>query len=248
MNEYNYKNDVDNSNDSGELYFSSSDEFGDNNSHSEHSFSILQFILNCSLHVTILFFFLYILFLILIAPIAQNGFKHEFDHVITELFDHAIPDPIDLSTMSDSEFDNYLSKINEYNSLDILSKTTIRLNIRQLYTSLKDKPYIIKNYLQQYSSTNHIIKQHNDIINDYGNAIILFLITLTISLCCSFKYFYPNDINLTKLFIENIITFIFIGMGEYWFFTTYATKFIPAPPSLLSKSAIDTIKSRFTLN
>ena len=33
------------------------------------------------------------------------------------------------------------------------------------------------------------------------------------------------------LLLENIITFMFVGAIEYWFFTTVALKFIPTPPS-----------------
>jgi hypothetical protein len=241
MNEINI-NDLDNSND---LSFSNSDEHIDNTS-SEHSFSILQFILNCLLHSTILFFFLHFLFVVLIAPLAQKGFKHEFDHIIHEFFDHMLHDPINLSTMNDNDLDTLITTIYpEYSSLDPITKFTLKNNFRQIINSLTNQPYIIKNYKNQYSSPNFLIQQHNDNINDLSTGIILFLIVLTILLCISFKSFYPNDINLSKLFIENIITFIFIGIGEYWFFTTYASKFIPAPPSLLSKSAIDTIKERF---
>jgi hypothetical protein len=38
------------------------------------------------------------------------------------------------------------------------------------------------------------------------------------------------------LLFENILTFIFIGVIEYFFFTRVALKFIPAPPSLIAKS------------
>ena len=50
-------------------------------------------------------------------------------------------------------------------------------------------------------------------------------------------------VNITKLIIENVLTFAFVGCIEYWFFMTYAAKFIPAPPSLLMRTAIDTIKT-----
>jgi hypothetical protein len=224
---------------------SDTSDYSDNTHHSKHSFSILQFILNCFLHVTILFFFLFNLFIILIGPAAQKGFKHEFHNIIGELFDHAIPKPLNFDTMTDEDLDNLLSFYTVYNSLDPVSKATLRINIRQLYTLLKNNPYIIKNYLREYSIPNFLISQHNDDVLAYGNAIILFLIIITLLLCGIFKYYYPTHINLSKLFIENIITFIFIGIGEYWFFTAYAAKFIPAPPSLISKSAIDTIKERF---
>jgi hypothetical protein len=209
-----------------------------------HSFSILQFILNCFLHVSILFFFLYILFVVLIGPIAQRSFKNEFDHIIHEILHSIIPNSIDISTMSNSDMDNLLSSYSGYNSLDTLTKSTIKLNIRQVHQLVKNNPYILKNYLQLYSSENYLIAQHNDNVDSYGKAIIGFLLIITLMLCISFKYYYPQDVNLTKLFIENMLTFIFIGAGEYWFFTTFAVKFVPAPPSLLSASALTTISNR----
>jgi len=209
-----------------------------------HSFSILQFILNCFLHVSILFFFLYILFVVLIGPIAQKSFKNEFNHIIHEILDSIIPNSIDISTMSNSDMDNLLSSYSGYNSLDTLTKSTIKLNIRQVHQLVKNNPYILKNYLHLYSSENYLIAQHNDNVDSYGKAIIGFLLIITLMLCISFKYYYPQDVNLTKLFIENMLTFIFIGAGEYWFFTTFAVKFVPAPPSLLSASALTTISNR----
>jgi hypothetical protein len=235
------------SNSSDKLSSSNSNENTDNNSISEHSSSNLQIILNCSLHVTILFFFLYLLFIFLIEPISQNAFKNEFNHIITGIFNNIFPTSNNISNivMNDSNLDNLISNMYpDYNSLDLLVKSEIRMYFRELYLLLKNNTYIFKNYLRQYSSINYLIEHHNNDIHQLGIAINVFLIFITVSLCCYFKYFYPNDINLTKLFIENIITFIFIGLGEYWFFTTYIINYIPAAPSLLSKSAIDKIKER----
>jgi hypothetical protein len=241
-------NDSDTSNiDSNDLLMSNNIENTPDEHHTDHKFSILQFILNCLLHVTILFFFLYALFIILIGPIAQNAFKDEFHHIISDLINNQLPnESYDIDAMSDSELDNFLnSAYPGYNSQDPISKSLLRINIRQMYNVMKNNPYIIKNYVTEYSSPNYLIKDHNDVVLAYGYAIIIFLVTITLSLCILFKIYFPKDINLFKLFLENIITFIFIGIGEYWFFTTYAVKFIPAAPSLLTNSSIDTIKANF---
>jgi hypothetical protein len=193
---------------------------------------------------------LYALFIVLIAPIAKNAFKHEFDHIILEEINHQLPNAsYDINTMSDSELDKLLDSVYPgYSSQDPINKSLIRLNIRQMYDIMKNNPYIIKNYITNYSSPNILIKNHNNDVLSYGQAIIIFLVIITLSLCILFKYYFPNDINLFKLFLENIITFIFIGLGEYWFFTTFAVKFIPAAPSLLTNTAIDTIKTNFSKN
>jgi hypothetical protein len=226
--------------------------FSDNNHINNHAkeghneFSILELILNCFLHVFILFFFLYFLFIVLIAPISQNAFKGEIGGIVNELMNSLIPEKINLDTMSDSELDQLLSNNSTYNNLDPLSKIAIKDNFRKMYAYFKNNPYVINNYIKEYSSTNFLIKEHNDDTLAHGQAIVIFLFVITALLFIILKYYYPNSVNIRKLLTENIITFIFVGMGEYWFFTTYAVKFVPAPPSLLSKSAIDTIKARMS--
>lgn len=157
-----------------------------------------------------------------------------------------MPNSIDLNTVDPSEIDAVLDSILNpfpiYSSFPY-SKNIIKSNLLQLYNSFKSNPYILNNYIKEYSSINYLIQKHNDDVISFGISIIIILYTITIILCITFKYYYPDSINLSKLFIENLLTFILIGVGEYWFFMTYAKNFIPAPPSLLSKSAIDNIKN-----
>ena len=209
---------------------------------SEHSTSSLQFVLNCFLHISILFFFLVMLFIILISPISQNLFKNELGNIIDETIDHVIPKPIDLDDIPDPILDKLLSTLPLYNSFPY-SNTIIKSNLRQIYKSFKSNPYIINNYISKYKSENYLISKHNDDIISFALYISSTLFIISIILCITFKYCYPDSVNLSKLIIENLLTFSLIGAGEYWFFTTFAMKFIPAPPSLLSKSAIDNIKN-----
>jgi hypothetical protein len=48
-----------------------------------------------------------------------------------------------------------------------------------------------------------------------------------------------NDLKLVV--IENIITFMFIGFIEIFFFYNIVLKYIPAPPSLLSSSFLNNL-------
>ena len=48
--------------------------------------------------------------------------------------------------------------------------------------------------------------------------------------------------DIKDTFIENIVTFIFVGVIEFWFFTNVASKFIPAPPSILFTSLLNSLK------
>jgi hypothetical protein len=221
---------------------SSIDSSANNTSNSQHSTSSLQFILNCFLHISILFSFLIILFIIIIAPLAQSAFKHELGHIINNSIDSAIPVSIDLDTIDDAQLDKILSTLPIYSSFPF-SKTIFKSNLRQLYDTFKSNPYILNNYIKEFSTVNYLIQKHNDDIISFGIYIIYVLFIITILLCITLKYYFPDSINLTKLVIENVITFTLIGAGEYWFFMTYAKNFIPAPPSLLSKSAIDNLKN-----
>lgn len=225
---------------------SSVDSSINNISNSQHSTSSLQFVLNCLLHISILFSFLILLFIIIIGPLAQSAFKNELGHIINNAIDTAIPTPINLNTMDQSQIDSILDSILSpyplYSSFPY-SKNIIKSNLLQLYNSFKSNPYILNNYIKEYSSINYLIQKHNDDIISFGISIVIILFTFTIILCITFKYYYPDSINLSKLFIENLLTFILIGAGEYWFFMTFAKNFIPAPPSLLSISAIDNVKN-----
>ena len=44
------------------------------------------------------------------------------------------------------------------------------------------------------------------------------------------------------VFMENILTFTFVGMIEIMFFIKIASKYIPAPPSLVYKAFLESMK------
>jgi len=184
------------------------------------------------------------LFIIIISPLEKKAFKHELGKIINDIIDNAIPDPIDVN--DNNQLDSVLNKVNGYSKLSDTSKMSIRTNIQILYLNIKKNPYILDNYLSEYQNENFLIKQHNDSVINYGQAIVIFLFITSTLLIIIIKYYYPNSVNIKNLLLENLITFSFIGAGEYLFFMNYAKNFIPAPPSLLSKTAIDNIKDNFT--
>jgi hypothetical protein len=86
------------------------------------------------------------------------------------------------------------------------------------------------------------------------NNQILFYMKMTniliVIMLILFTYYLLKTKNITieeikHLLFENILTFIFIGVIEYFFFTRVALKFIPAPPSLIAKSFITELKNDF---
>jgi hypothetical protein len=53
---------------------------------------------------------------------------------------------------------------------------------------------------------------------------------------------------LYYVLLENIITFIFVGIIEVVFFLNVALKFVPSPPSLIFTSIIDNLKKVSKIN
>ena len=205
----------------------------------------IVFILNIFLHVTILFAFLNLLFYYLIAPIATNAFKNEISHNIHNIIDKSIPDVIDLrpfNTLAErkSALNLLLVNLPFYESLQLS-------NFDILFELLLSED-LYNNFIKQYSSPNPLITAHNDYILNLGYYSSIFLFVVSFIFIFVIKFSCGNCINLTKLFIENIVTFAFVGFVEFWFFTTYAVKFIPSSPSLLVNSAIDNIKSFLILS
>ena len=230
-----------------------------------------EFILNSFLHVSILFAFLSLLFYYLIAPLAKNAFKHEIGHQIIEAIDKAIPIPIDLRTkktnksinptsvsnkptdalslaaalaadnLSDAENSAMDYQVQQLPFASMLNITTVS-QLKALLSS-ESTNQIINNYIVEYSKPTTLINLHNLHILDYGYYLSLILFVITFVLIFFIKYSCGSCVNLTKLFLENIITFSFIGFIEFWFFTKYASKFIPAVPSLLIHSAFENVKS-----
>jgi hypothetical protein len=202
------------------------------------------FIVNIFLHVTILFAFLNMLFNYLIAPIAINAFKNEISNNIHDMIDKSIPEVIDLNQFFNNVDDlklsmnNILSQLSFYDSLQLS-------NFDKLYDILISED-LYNNLIKQYSSPNPLILAHNNYIINVGFYMSIILFVISFILILVIKLSCDDCINLSKLFIENLVTFAFVGFVEYWFFTNYAIKFIPASPSLLVNSAIQNIQLYLT--
>jgi hypothetical protein len=69
--------------------------------------------------------------------------------------------------------------------------------------------------------------------------LLIFLLILFVLYLFNTKQINMNDLKLVV--IENIITFMFIGFIEIFFFYNIVLKYIPAPPSLLSSSFLNNL-------
>jgi len=215
---------------------------------------IIKNILNIFLHVTILFTFLTFLFKVLISPLAKGAFRGEIGHMIESAVNNTIPDKIDLTNMTNTS--DFKQKLENVKMLLKLYKSTIPqfselsddnqeqiINILILnYDNIITKPTYLNKYIKAYSTPNYLINIHDDDTMGFALSISGALFIISILLIGFVKYSCKDCVNVSKLVTENVITFIFVGIVEFWFFTHYAFKFVPAPPSLLVSSSLDNVK------
>ena len=110
------------------------------------------------------------------------------------------------------------------------------------YDNIIANPTLINKYIKAYSTPNYLINVHDDDTLGFAISISSALFIISILLIIFVKYSCKDCVSVSKLVTENVITFMFVGMVEFWFFTNYAFKFVPAAPSLLISSAFDTVK------
>lgn len=99
-------------------------------------------------------------------------------------------------------------------------------------------------YLKLFSEDNSIRKRVNTQLFDQIKIVNILLILLLVVLVGTLLF--AGSITTTELWhiaLENIITFIFVGIVEIVFFLNIALKFVPAPPSLIFKSLLSSIKT-----
>ena len=170
-------------------------------------------ILNGMFHLLILFMFLSILYFTVINPLEKKAFEDEMENEIKK----------GVSDAFDDLDENIKAKLKE------------KLNTsegQEIYNRLVDK----------YSEPSEVVTEHNKlVVVTCIITIVIIFITLVGSLLF-LKYLGNRDIGLFEIISENILTFLFVGVVEYLFFTQIAFKYVPAPPSLLVESLIDSFK------
>jgi len=136
-------------------------------------------------------------------------------------------------TEMENVINSQLPKVLEKRSNSELDKITNRgLKESQIFAKLE----------QMYNQPSQDIETHNYYVKfiTFGTCLMVFL---TIALVVTIQYFSCGKcISLWKIVLENVIIFSIIGLIEFLFFTKIAMKFIPAPPSLMMKTAFDALK------
>ena len=175
--------------------------------------SLINFSLNASLHVFILFTFLTVFFIVYISKIEKDAFESQIKNTI------------------DSNVKTYIG------NLDATTKSRVKIII--------NSP-IIEILEERFKRPDPSITEHNWWVEHLSIGIII-VIGLIILTGISTLYFGVGQCApVLEILKENIIIFIFVGFIEYIFFINVALKYIPAPPSLLVKTIIDTAKTQLS--
>lgn len=226
------------------------------------------FTLNILLHITILFTILSLIFTYYIAHVSTNAVNAQIDRVIdqsikTANFDiNTIKNKINELLEIQREFKSkipYSSTEEQYNIEKHISEITHNIdNLKVLvpefsneFPNININSIINKNISYEYYEK---IFSKENIIRKCVNREVLFYIKLVsmllILILCfyTFTLFKNNQITMSDiklLTIENTITFIFIGIIEYLFFTNVALKYVPCKPSILSTAFKKSLVKQF---
>jgi hypothetical protein len=102
----------------------------------------------------------------------------------------------------------------------------------------------IFNSLERYvEETPNVIEQHNLWVRNICFATVGVLLFLIIGLYLVLRYSGQGIcIPIFHLLAENMVTFIFVGLVEIYFFLNVVIQYIPIAPSVLNKTIINTMK------
>lgn len=101
----------------------------------------------------------------------------------------------------------------------------------------------VDKFIEMYKKPSDYVEEYNKWIERGAIGIVIFSVILLTVIVVILYYNCGKCVPLWEIFKENLIIFVFVGIVEYLFFTNIALKFIPAPPSLLTKTVIDKIKT-----
>ena len=72
----------------------------------------------------------------------------------------------------------------------------------------------------------------------------IFVAVILISIISTIIVVGKDKVNILGILKENVITFFFVGIVEFWFFTNIAIKFIPTTPSLMVNTLYSSINDK----
>lgn len=210
-----------------------------------------KFALNILIHVAILFTILSVFFSKVISNLASNAINKELEHIIKDSFKPAKLYKDKLLKKFNELKDNVSDNDTQLNNIKfLLTKVTGENNLPSfpidLVKNTGDKS--LDYYLKLFSNEDRTrLRVNNELFDKIkiSNIIIVGFVIIVSTL-----FIYNNIISFEEfkhILLDNVVTFTFVGIVEVLFFLNIALKFIPAPPSLIFTSFIESMKDQFSL-
>jgi hypothetical protein len=210
-----------------------------------------KFALNILIHVAILFTILSVFFSKVISNLASNAINKELEHIIKDSFKPAKLYKDKLLKKFNELKDNVSDNDTQLNNIKfLLAKVTGENNLPSfpidLVKNTGDKS--LDYYLKLFSNEDRTrLRVNNELFDKIkiSNIIIVGFVIIVSTL-----FIYNNIVSFEEfkhILLDNVVTFTFVGIVEVLFFLNIALKFIPAPPSLIFTSFIESMKDQFSL-
>lgn len=145
----------------------------------------------------------------------------------------------------------YISKLSK-NAFDKEIKHPIEENIAKQFDKISPENKNKLKEVSKYLNFDNLINYYDDPTKDYtvNNkwlSVVTIIVNVSMLLLIVVAYVFVRKscnqcVPIGSIIKENLIIFGFIGIVEFMFFKHIAIKFIPVKPSVLVKSAIDSVK------
>ena len=169
---------------------------------------------NIGLHVLILFTFLTVFFFTYVSKISKENINNALKSIVK------------------IETRKFLDEINKWDKI---------FNFRSTI-NWDEADKIANKFVKNSQNELPEITKNNTRLLWVGIIMIVSLFLLLSSMYFYYRYVLKLDINLGRIFGENIVIFSIIGIIEFIFFSQIASKYIPVTPDFVSKSVLDRIK------
>jgi hypothetical protein len=179
-----------------------------------------------------------------------TNLKEQYSNLIEQYKNNA-------SLLEQTEIIN--SKLNDISlqisNLQFLSRSLpVPINSNSLHAFLLPNLNDISKYINNLSFDYYLnLFSKNTKTRELVNEQVFSKIKITNYLLILFFVIFVGTLNLAgvltmeefgELLLENIITFLFVGIVEVIFFLNIALKYVPLPPSLIFTSFIDALKNK----
>jgi len=139
-----------------------------------------------------------------------------------------------VSTVVKTTLENEIEKLIDDNISNNLDNSGLSEEQRELLFSSVDRLH------KYYDRVDKRVQDYNDwLFRDIFTITgILFCLSLMVTVV---SYLLCNKINVGHILLENGLIFLGVGIVEFLFFTLVARKYVPAPPSLMLSSILESL-------